>query len=111
MFFISEDSTAVKHFFGIFLTVNSITENHGMQIIGSFQYEIYATYICGQCTYWNWLQLLYTEFDLHAMTKFLRADEERSPGQQIYIEYRQTSHISYTVVGNNIVDHSDVVGA
>ena len=29
----------------------------------------------------------------------------------IYYEYRQISNISCTLVGNNIVDHSDVVGA
>ena len=28
-----------------------------------------------------------------------------------FMDYRQTSNISRTVVGNNIVDHSDVVGA
>ena len=29
----------------------------------------------------------------------------------IYINYHQTSNISHTLVGNKIVDHSDVVGA
>ena len=32
-------------------------------------------------------------------------------GLPIYINYRQTSNISYTAVGNNIVDHPDDVGA
>ena len=27
------------------------------------------------------------------------------------LDYRQISNISHTFVGNNIVDHSDVVGA
>ena len=29
----------------------------------------------------------------------------------LYVTYRQTSNISHTLVGNAIVDHSDVVGA
>ena len=29
----------------------------------------------------------------------------------LYIKYHQTSNISRTLVGNKIVDHSDVVGA
>ena len=29
----------------------------------------------------------------------------------VSIDYRQVSNISGTLVGNNIVDHSDVVGA
>ena len=35
----------------------------------------------------------------------------RPLGTQINFDYRQTSNISCTLVGNKIVDHSDVVGA
>ena len=29
----------------------------------------------------------------------------------LYVKYRQVSNIKHTLVGNEIVDHSDVVGA
>ena len=37
--------------------------------------------------------------------------EELTHGYIVFYCYRQTSDISRTWVGNNIVDHSDVVGA
>ena len=33
------------------------------------------------------------------------------PAMYIYVDYRQTSNISHTWVGNKIVDHSDAAGA
>ena len=39
-----------------------------------------------------------------------KVDTRRFP-QQIILAYRKTSNRSRTLVGNNIVDNSDVVGA
>ena len=37
--------------------------------------------------------------------------QEAPMGIQFHANYRKVSNISHTLVGNKIVDHSDVVGA
>ena len=41
----------------------------------------------------------------------LRCASKSTITQNIHKHYRQVSNISHTLVGNKIVDHSDVVGA
>ena len=43
--------------------------------------------------------------------RIVRILENTDRPYQERIDYRKTSNISHTLVGNKIVDHSDVVGA
>ena len=61
----------------------------------------------------NWIQL----FNMNVMTYTCPnidnglGDLKGNPGQELGKGYRQVSNIRRTLVGNKIVDHSDIVGA
>ena len=62
------------------------------------------------CFVWFWL-IVSSWIDLHTSCRLTSLEQGQQYYYQIPVKYRKLSNISRTLVGNKIVDHSDVVGA
>ena len=72
----------------------------------SYDVNTLQTYLCMI----NWEAIvseMSTEFDIPQIAALLEGQVCLSPNRM----YSQTSNISHTLIGNKLVDHSDVVGA
>ena len=62
--------------------------------------------------YLNQCWLVISKVELHSSKgKFTRVTSAINHWEYLLVKYRKTSNIRHTLVGNKIVDHSDVVGA
>ena len=57
------------------------------------------------------MQILYMYISFHQNMKLIKWLENKIWERMLKKQYRKTSNISRTLIGNKVVDNSDVVGA